>query len=392
MKKYVIITGGELLNKGAQAMVFISVDEMKKRFPGREIVMLSIPEYEKEKGLYAFKIYPAPGLKDSICCSFPPLAAAFGDRKKYIKGLKHIFKNAELLLDISGYALASNWGIKRGLHYLRGIRLAKKYRVPVYILPQSFGPFDFRGKSKILNILIKHYMSYPRLVMAREQEGRDMLEKKYRLKNVIKTEDMVLLNRGVDPRNIYAGEIPLRKENIEKGSVAIIPNVRNNKYGNENEMYGVYSRIIDFLLEKGRKVYLLSHSKEDSELCIKIRDKAGEEKVTYIDRELSCLEFDETVKEFDFIIASRYHAIVHAYRNCVPAVILGWAVKYRELSVSLGQEKYQFDVRNGIDIDSLTEILGIMNESHDKEAAVIAGKLENLRKENIFDLISEGER
>ena len=29
--KNIIITGGELFNKGAQAMTFITVDEMKKR-------------------------------------------------------------------------------------------------------------------------------------------------------------------------------------------------------------------------------------------------------------------------------------------------------------------------------------------------------------------------
>lgn len=37
----VIITGGELFNKGAQAMTFIAVDELRRRFPEHQIFLLS---------------------------------------------------------------------------------------------------------------------------------------------------------------------------------------------------------------------------------------------------------------------------------------------------------------------------------------------------------------
>lgn len=32
MKKYILVTGGELRNKGAQAMTFITVDQIAKKF------------------------------------------------------------------------------------------------------------------------------------------------------------------------------------------------------------------------------------------------------------------------------------------------------------------------------------------------------------------------
>ena len=35
----VIITGGDLKNKGAQAMTFVTVDEIKKRFPEERIYL-----------------------------------------------------------------------------------------------------------------------------------------------------------------------------------------------------------------------------------------------------------------------------------------------------------------------------------------------------------------
>ena len=39
----IIITGGELFNKGAQAMTFVTVNELKKRFPDHQIYLLSKP-------------------------------------------------------------------------------------------------------------------------------------------------------------------------------------------------------------------------------------------------------------------------------------------------------------------------------------------------------------
>ena len=55
----IIITGGELFNKGAEAMTFIAVDELKKRFPNHKIYVLSDmdlkrPKEEKEKYAFSF--------------------------------------------------------------------------------------------------------------------------------------------------------------------------------------------------------------------------------------------------------------------------------------------------------------------------------------------------
>ena len=47
--KNIIITGGELFNKGAQAMTFIAVDEMKKRFPDHQILVLSEMDLQRSK-------------------------------------------------------------------------------------------------------------------------------------------------------------------------------------------------------------------------------------------------------------------------------------------------------------------------------------------------------
>ena len=47
--KNIIITGGELFNKGAQAMTFITVDEIKKRFSDHRILVLSEMDLKRPK-------------------------------------------------------------------------------------------------------------------------------------------------------------------------------------------------------------------------------------------------------------------------------------------------------------------------------------------------------
>ena len=59
MKRNILITGGELFNKGAQSMTFITVNELKKRFPNHEILLSSSRDFKRdyeEKQQYNFKI------------------------------------------------------------------------------------------------------------------------------------------------------------------------------------------------------------------------------------------------------------------------------------------------------------------------------------------------
>ena len=48
-----------------------------------------------------------------------------------------------MLIDISGYAIGSNWSDKVCSDYLDNIEFAQAYGVPVYLMPQSFGPFEY---------------------------------------------------------------------------------------------------------------------------------------------------------------------------------------------------------------------------------------------------------
>ncbi len=99
---------------------------------------------------------------------------------------------------------------------------------------------------------------------------------------------------------------------------------------------------------------------------------------------MNSMEYCQFIRQFDFVVASRYHAMVHAYRECVPVVCLGWAVKYHELAQMLGQQDY------AIDIDKCTEtnirsILLRMNDNYLREKGIISSKMKELQHDNCFE-------
>ena len=295
------------------------------------------------------------------------------------------------MLDISGYALGSNWGIKKCFMYVNRIKIAKRYKIPVYLLPQSFGPFQFKGMLRpFINKYIRRHLRYPEVIYAREQEGYDLLINKYKLKNIKIAHDIVLSSSEINKKNIYykPENTQTRLYNVKNDSVAIVPNMKNFQYGNRNDVIEHYIRIIRRLLKNKTSIYLIRHSYEDIEACHLIKKEFEENtNVTLINDDLSCFDFERIIMEFNFIIASRYHSIIHAYKNGVPCIAIGWAIKYHELLKTFKQEDYIFDVRKNMDTNSIVEAVDKMLEKYQEESDTILEILEEVQGENVFDII-----
>ncbi len=399
MDKFILITGGELFNKGAQSMTFITVNELRKRFPDKKIVLLSCADYKRnseDKNQYSFEILPMHiwmefELIGGIYKLISKLKGIRKNKLKYmslIPKLRKILENTEAIVDISGYALSSQWGSSRSMGYLAKIMLAKKYGIKTYLMPQSFGPFLYQGMTKpIINFYLKKYMKYPEVIYAREMEGYKYLHNDYKLSNVKKTYDLVLLNKELDLSNVYKENPEIKSfENAE--GVAIIPNMRNFDHGNKKKIMKIYEIIINRITSIGRKVYLIRHSYEDIEACNMIKDQVRDNnRVIMISENMNCIEFDQLVRKFDFIIGSRFHSIVHAYKNGVPGIAIGWATKYVEMLNTFNQGDYIFDVRNDIDLVAIEKAVDMMLENYNKEATHISEILKDIKSDNIFDVI-----
>ena len=381
-EKYILVTGGSFINKGAQAMTFITADQMARRFPECQMVLFShyearLPESEKARYRIKFLRFPR---------KMQRLQLRLGIRNEYTD----IFRNAAALLDISGYRLGSNWGVSSVKGYLNKLELAMRFGIPVYLMPQSFGPFDFHGfNSWGLMGRIRRTLSRCSLVMAREKESHSLLVDGFRLGNALLAPDLVLQAGGIDEASIFAAPREPVRIQVDAGAVAVIPNSRNSEYGRREEIMDVYRVLLEKLRKCGRKVYVVAHSTEDSGLCHEIKDRfaAQDDGVALVETELNCLDFCAFVAQFDFIVASRFHSIVHAYKEQVPALILGWADKYRELADNMGQLRFFHDVRGHLDIDGISRDIDYLAEHHAGESEAIGKRLAGIQENSVYGLI-----
>lgn len=395
MKRNIIITGGGLTNKGAQAMTFISVSELTKRFPDHRILLYSSTDLQrpvKERESYTFDFigwYPQKFAK----CQKNPILRLICKLKngKELAQAEQIYKNTDLMIDISGYAIGSNWSEKVCNDYLDCFEFAHAFNIPVYVMPQSFGPFDFEGEAgKRIDQRIRQLFPKIKVLCAREKEGYDALKDVYGLDNVQLLPDLVLNNKSVDLQSIFTQDINLTVPDVIESSVAVIPNSRNIEVGEAQKVYTKYKLMIEHVLKTGRHVYILKHSELDTELCKELKAMfADNNNVVLLEQEMSCLEFNEFVKKMDFLIASRFHSIVHAYKNGIPCIALGWAVKYRDLLAMFGQQNYMFDVRNVESTEQIFNAIDRMTEQYKNESQKILNGLYKIQEYNVFDVINK---
>ena len=253
-------------------------------------------------------------------------------------------------------------------------------------MPQSFGPFDYPQSKEHLLKEIAEELPYCSMIFARENEGFLMLERDFHLSNIRHSPDLVLQNRGIDLNNVFNKAPEIIVPQIPRGAVGIVPNMQCFTHGNETKNLKIYRNVIKKLLEKEKNVYIFRHSSEDLEICKKIRDISGNN-VHIIENDFSCIEYDEFVKQFEFIICSRYHGAVHAYRNGIPSILLGWATKYDELAQLLGQDKYSFDITDdNLKVTNIVTAVEEMCDNYHNQSLRIKKYLREINRENCFDV------
>ena len=391
----IIITGGGMVNKGAQAMTLIAVHELRQRFPEHRIFLYSpvdLANKNLDRSKFAFEFTGWYPMKFARCQrNLLQRAVCMLRSRSELLEAEAIYRNTDFIVDISGYALGSNWRDKVCNDFLDILEFAYGFGIPVYLMPQSFGPFDFTAERQALNNRIRKLLPTAKVIFAREQEGYDALVNTYGLTNVRLATDLVLGSKNIDLNNVFKSVPAMNLPEIAENSVAVIPNSMNATVSDQKTVVTLYIEIVDKLLGLGKTVYFLSHSTMDVTLCRTLKAQfAGNNAVVLLEQDFSCLEFNELVQRFQYLVASRFHSIVHAYKNGIPCIALGWATKYHDLLKLFGQERYVFDVRSNADVTGMLEAITRMNDSYAEESQKIRQGLAAVQAENVFDVLSIG--
>ncbi len=381
--KYVMIMGASFINSGAESMTNIAVAEVKKRLPNCKIV-LGTSDQRVKKDIDAKIIsYQFPIEEDDNSLWGYIFKMKLDGRVDSANKFKDIINNTVAIIDISGYAFTTKFGITSVYSYLHRLHVAKRHKIPYYIMPQSFGPIEYSSKHEklLVDMLIKMYFGYPEIICAREMSGYRFMSG-YGLKNLRFAPDMVLLY----PYDI----VSMRTRNADKcervysdkKKVAVIPNQKiYEKTKNGNKYMTLLEKYMDVLLDNKFEVHIIEHCGLDKKLCKKLYSGYEDNKsVIYHGEAMDSEEYLQVVQNMEFVIASRYHSIVHGYREHIPSVALGWEDKYNHLLKLMDQKNYCVDCREDIDMLASMDVLKAMIDNYDTEKEKIKLRLSKVRK------------
>lgn len=396
----ILITGAQFGNKGAQSMLFTVVNEVRDRYPNAKFYYLPLDYFKEdcfrnlENYRFHFVIDDKAGQDFPTKFGTPQVIFRNANIRKILRNaqkhgkvltLSKLWDKLDMLIDVSGYSLTSKFGISSINRVLRHLQTAKAHGMKTILMPQSYGPFDF---SEDVCKRIGSSLKEVDLLFAREEDGIDQLERYCGVKDkAILSSDIVLQAREIDWKNVFTQEPELRYPHLMTTSnVGIVPNSETVRNGKHDVVMSAYRMILTELRVAGKEVYIFRHS-NDLPLCREIYEMVKDDDHCHlIEDEIDCLSYEPFVRQFDFIVASRFHSVVHAYREHVPALVLGWAIKYQALTALLGQEAYVFDITaDKVNSPLLVERLNRLITRSVEESKVILSNLKTIQTNSCFD-------
>ncbi len=391
MTNKILITGGNFINKGAQSMLFCLVDSLKKKYPKAEIIMIDLfpTQMGEAKNQYTFTIMNMH-IRTLLRMAFPFLKLIVAPKpiSDHEKVIQSHFKTADIIYDISGYGVSSHnqkpiWTYAT----LFPVKWAKKYKVPFVFLPQSIGPFNFKGwKKMVIWPLVKKYLQYPEYIFIREPQCRAYLEP-IKTKQVIDSFDLVLQSDKIDPHHIFKNSTTLQSSIPKQiDSVIVIPNKQLCRIIPEEKVIQLFSSLIQSLLDNNEHVSIVRHSADDKAICDSIFKEVKNDRVLLINEDLNPMELQEIFDASKMVVAARYHGLIHALKLSKPCLVIGWANKYNTVMDGFELSKFYFNITNAKSSD-------INNAAHEMLAQLptlesnITTKLQQVKNSSIYQYI-----
>ncbi|GAB6188077.1 polysaccharide pyruvyl transferase family protein [Thermopirellula anaerolimosa] len=264
-------------------------------------------------------------------------------RKKYGLAAE---EDITAVIDASGFAFGDQHGPRPTQQMARNCRRWKRQGKKIILLPQAFGPFTTPAIRTACRELIENCD----LVFAREEESyRHLVDVVGERANIKMAPDFTPLVQGILPEGFQP----------RNGTVFVVPNMRMLDKTDRS----LAERYIPFLAEAIKGVInhdlnasLLIHTPEDRALVEPIRNACAFE-IDVVEE--SCpLRLKGILGTAYAVISSRFHALVGALSQNVPALAVGWSHKYGQLMRDYGCPDATAEVDDLDGVRSWMESLG----------------------------------
>ncbi len=243
-----------------------------------------------------------------------------------------LIKNSDAVF-VKGGGFIHSYGKLTDIYYiyysLYHINLALALKKKVYVLPNSFGPFEGISIAKS----VRKTLEKCELVSSRETISQDMLEK-----IGVKSEvypDMAFM---LESSKTQKAEEIIAKLNLSEEENAVAITVRPYRFpesSNPKQKYDEYLKamvgFIDWLKDNGYRPILVEHTHSSNEhendgKCISQIVDISERKIEVLsDIDLNCRELKHIYSKFQYIVGTRFHSVIFSLSENVPGIALSYS-------------------------------------------------------------------
>ncbi len=337
----VMITEADVVgNKGAVAMLYCILDYVKKEVPHAQFIVTSqfvsrapdladvtvIHDKDQTFDVSLVRVWlwwllkkihiPANGLLNN------PVIAAY--------------RKANLVVSASGISFNEDFGMIKLYHFSKFLQLPLLLGIPVIKFTQSFGPFSTAYNKRIASLTLP----WADHLFARGYHSRQNLSDLGIEQNVTTVPDIALtLDASCTKRVQKMNEITRKHRTI-----GIVPNIVCERLDEKNRYIPALIRLCTHIQRTYPNIHLLfmphmiekksAGNSDDLSLCNRIASYCPDPSRVRIDSEFDYTpgETKALIGACDFVVASRFHAVIAALSSAVPTLTIGWHWKYEETS------------------------------------------------------------
>ncbi len=324
------ITGIGFPNKGAELMLLAAVAAVRERL-GEDVPICCCPSPGSEVG---YLVLGKAGILQRLWLQrkgsdFSRLVAGVVP-KKLLRTYGVVAEDeVTTVLDASGFGYSDQWGL-RGAQ----VRAAEYCRLrdrggTLVMLPQAFGPFRTPGFENTM----KSIVASAARVFVRDQHSAAALREL--------VGDNPVIREAPDFTCLFPGTPPESAEFL-RGGIAVIPNRRmldKTGQGDAAAYENCLHTAIGACRGRGRQVYLLNHEgPADAEICERLRQRYDPVLPMFASK--SAQEIKGVIGTAAGVITSRFHGLVSALVQGVPAMCTSWSHKYEALLADFGRPEW----------------------------------------------------
>lgn len=312
---FIELHGTGVHNRGAELMAIATADRLRNRYPDVKIVVP--PQFGPPSALEKYQFFTTREKVGRLSLVPNLVNLIFGGASPSVIKPNRVC----LVLDASGFAFSDQWGAGQAKNLLRKMNQGYRSSQPLILLPQALGPFNQPDVARACRGLFERAS----LVCARDTKSYEHAKRLAAPPKLQRFPDFTL---GVEPDHDHGVEVPERFQ-------AVVPNMRML---DKSEQSASYLDILRSAVDQvracgGNPVFVIHDAQEDAQVPkLMGPEYSAVPVITHSDpRALKSI-----LGRADFVIGSRFHALVSALSQGVPCIGLGWSHKYPELFADFG--------------------------------------------------------